>query len=107
MGKNNSKLVMDKSGKATKKTVLLKCIRRLNVFPLTEDPVPSFNWVFEKLPIALGIVTQPSRYKRAESNLLTDYKGLQHGDSGSCLVIHLYYKFILLITKYRRRLIYV
>ena len=52
-----------------------------------EDPVPTFNWVFENQPIASKILTQPSRYKRAESKLLSDEKGLQQGDPGSCLVI--------------------
>ena len=50
----------------------------------------TFNGVFENQPIVLGILTQPSRYKRADSNLLADKKGLQQGDPGSCLVIHLH-----------------
>ena len=37
-----------------------------------------------------GILTQLSRYKRAESN----ENGPQQGNSGSCLVMHLYYRFI-------------
>ena len=38
--------------------------------------------------IAPGILTQPRRYKRAESNLLADEKGSQQGDPGSssCIV---------------------
>ena len=52
--------------------------------------MPTFNRVFEKQPIASGILTQLSRYKRAESNLLSDEKGPHQGDPGSCLVIHLY-----------------
>ena len=38
------------------------------------DPVPTFNWVFEYPPIKSKILTQPSRCKRAESNLLVDEK---------------------------------
>ena len=38
------------------------------------DPVSTFNLVFEYEPIAPEILTQPSRYKRAESNLLADEK---------------------------------
>ena len=45
---------------------------------------------FENQPIASGILTQPKRYKRAESKLLADKKGPQQKDPGSCLVIHLY-----------------
>ena len=40
-----------------------------------EEPVPTFNWGFENQPIAAGITTQPSCYKRAECNLLADEKG--------------------------------
>ena len=40
-------------------------------------------------PLASGILTQPSRYIGAESNLLADEKGPKQGDAGSCLVIHL------------------
>ena len=43
-----------------------------------------FNWVFQIQPIALGIIPQPSRYKKVESNLLADEKVLQQGDPGSC-----------------------
>ena len=42
------------------------------------DPVPTFNWVFKNQPIASGILTQLSRYKRADSNLLADEKGPRH-----------------------------
>ena len=44
--------------------------------PQGGDPVQTFNWVFEYQPIALEILTQPSRYKRAEINLIADKKGL-------------------------------
>ena len=40
--------------------------------------VPTFHWFFEYQPIASVILTQPSRYKRAESNLQADEKGPQH-----------------------------
>ena len=40
------------------------------------DPVPTFNGVFEYNPIALEILTQQSRFKRAEINLIADKKGL-------------------------------
>ena len=59
-----------------------------------DDPVPTFNLVFENQPIESGILTQQSRYKRAESKLLADEKGPQQGDPGSCLVIHLSYRCI-------------
>ena len=39
------------------------------------DPFPTINWFFEYKPIVSGILTQPSRYKGAESNLLEDEKG--------------------------------
>ena len=39
-------------------------------------PVPTLNWVFENEGKASGILTHPSNYKRAESNLLADKKGL-------------------------------
>ena len=50
--------------------------------------MPTFNWVFKNQPIASRILTQPSRYKRAKSNLLADEKGPEQRDPGSCLVIH-------------------
>ncbi len=56
----------------------------------SQGPCADFHWVLEKQPIASGILTHPSRYKRAENNLLADIKGPQQGDAGSCLVIHLY-----------------
>ena len=52
--------------------------------------MPTFIWVFENQRKATGILTQQSRYKRAEINLLADEKGLQQGDQGSCLVNQLY-----------------
>ena len=67
---------------------------KITVCPLFEDLVLTFNWVFENQQIASGILTQPSRYKRAECNLLVDGKGPQQVDPGSCLVIHLYYRFV-------------
>ena len=39
--------------------------------------MPTFKWVFEYQSTASGILTQPSRYKRTESNLLADEKGPQ------------------------------
>ena len=65
----------------------------MTVCPRGGDPLPTFNWIFEYQPIASEILTQPSRYKRAESNLLADEKGPWKRGAG-CLVIHLYYKFI-------------
>ncbi len=53
--------------------------------------MPTFNWVFENQPKESGILTQPSRYKRAEINLLSDGKGSQQGDPSSCLIcIYIY-----------------
>ena len=43
--------------------------------------------------IVVNINTAKS-YKKAKSNLLAGEKGHQHRDRGSCLVIHLYYRFI-------------
>ena len=51
--------------------------QNLKLCPHAEDPMPPFNWVFENLPIASGILTQPSSYKVEESNLLADEKGPQ------------------------------
>ena len=45
----------------------------------------TFALAFENQSIASGILTQPSRYKRAESNLLSDEKGPQQGDPSSWL----------------------
>ena len=53
------------------------------------DPVPIFNWVFEYQLIELVIF---NHYKRAESNLLADEKGLQHCTKVVVWVIHLYLK---------------
>ena len=61
-----------------------------NCIPNHKEPMLTSTWVFENQLIASGILTQPSRYKRAESNLLTDEKGPQPGDPGSYLVNHLY-----------------
>ena len=55
------------------------------------DPVPTFNWAFANRQLASEILTQPCRYKRAESNLIADEKGHHQRDLGSCLVIHLYF----------------
>ena len=62
----------------------------------------TFNWVFENQPIVSRILTQPSRHKSADFNLLADEKGLQQGDPGSCLVIHLIYRFIAGLNKYKK-----
>ena len=59
------------------------------------DPVATFNWVFENQPMASEILTQLSRYKRAEINFIADEKSPYHGDPGSYLVMHLYCKFII------------
>ena len=45
---------------------------------LSGYPVPTFNWFLEYQTITSEILTQPSRYKRAESNLQADEKGPQH-----------------------------
>ena len=43
---------------------------------LTElGPYAEFQFGFEYQPIASEVLTKPSRYKRAESNLLLDEKG--------------------------------
>ena len=57
--------------------------------------MPTFKWVCDQL-IASETLTQLSRCKRAESNLLADQKCPQRGDPGSCLMIHLYYRFIVI-----------
>ena len=55
--------------------------------------MPTFNRVFENQPIPSGILTQPSRYKRAENKLLADEKGPQQGDSvGLVAWIYIYTK---------------
>ena len=54
------------------------------------DIVSTFNYVFEYQPIASEILTQPSRYKRAESNLLADEKGPQDRGQVAAFVKHLY-----------------
>ena len=45
----------------------------------------TFNRIFENQPNASRILTQPSHYKGAESNLLEDEKGLQQEGPGGCL----------------------
>ena len=50
-----------------------------NLCPHPKDLVQTFNWVFEDQPMASGILTQLSRYKRAESNLLADEKSPDRG----------------------------
>ena len=61
----------------------------LKYIPVPEDPVPTFNWVCDQL-IASEILTQLSRYKRAESNLLSDKKGPHNLGQVVVWVIHLY-----------------
>ena len=56
-----------------------------NFCPHPVDPVPTFNQ-----PIASGISTQPSGYKRAERNLQVYLKGPQHGIQVVDWVIHLH-----------------
>ena len=59
--------------------------------------MPTFDCVYENQPIAFRILTQPSGYNRAESNLLADEKGSQQGDPCSYVVVWLYiyiYRFI-------------
>ncbi len=60
----------------------------------------TFNWFFESKPIASRILTQSSRYKRVESSFLADKKGPKQGDTGSCLDINLYNRFIIVPTLY-------
>ena len=48
-------------------------------------------YAFENQPIALGILTQPTRYKRAESNSLADKKGPQQE---TVVLKHFYQSFI-------------
>ena len=58
------------------------------------DPVSTFNFLFKKQQIPSGILTQPSRYKRAETNLLADEKGSQQRDPGSFLLYIYIYRFM-------------
>ena len=51
---------------------------------------PCVDWIFEYQPKALEILTQLSRYKRAESNLLLDKKDPQHWIQLSGLYIYSY-----------------
>ena len=57
---------------------------------LPKEPVSTYTWIFENKPKALRILTQPSGYKRAESNWLADEKGPKQGDPGSRLNIYIY-----------------
>ena len=41
---------------------------------LPKDPVSTFKCVFKDQQMASGMLSQPSRYKNAESNLLADEK---------------------------------
>ena len=50
----------------------------------------TFNWVFEYQPIASQILTQPSRYKRAESNLFSYEKDLQHLNQVDIWILYTY-----------------
>ena len=50
----------------------------------------TFNLFFENQPIASVILSQPSRYKRAERNLLADEKGSHQGDPGGYISIFRY-----------------
>ena len=52
--------------------------------------VPTFNWFFEYQPIASEMLTQPSRYKWAERNLIADEKGPLHWIQIVFWIIHLY-----------------
>ena len=65
------------------------------------EPEPTFNWVFEYQPIAWNILTQTSRYKIAERNLLADEKGPQNWIQAVIWIICLYlYIYSLGIAKY-------
>ena len=63
-------------------------------YPCGGDPVPTFNWVFEYQPIVLEILTQPRRYKRAESNFLEHPKRVSttwtSQLSGFYIILYLY-----------------
>ena len=63
----------------------------MTVCPHSVDPVPTFNQVFGYQPVVSVILSQPSRYKIAESNLLADEKGPQHWIQVFVWVIHLYF----------------
>ncbi len=62
----------------------------MTVWPNPVDAMPTSNWFFECQPMALEILTQQSRCKKAESNLLSDEKGLQHWFQVVVWIIHLY-----------------
>ena len=52
----------------------------ITVCPFPKNSVLPFNWAFENQPIASGILIQPSRYKRVESNLLADKRVSNRGN---------------------------
>ena len=54
------------------------------------ESVPAFNWVFAYQSITSKMLTQSSRYKRAESSLLADEKDPQQWVLVVVWVIHLY-----------------
>ena len=58
------------------------------LYPLGLDPGPTFNWAIEIQPIALEILTQPSRFKTPERDLLADKKGPNHLGQVVFWVIH-------------------
>ena len=62
----------------------------MTVCPHPVDLVPTFNWVFGYQPVVSVILSQPSRYKKEESNLLADEKGSQHWIQVFVWVIYLY-----------------
>ena len=47
---------------------------KITVCPHPVNTVSTSNWVYEYQPIASQTLTQLSRYKRAESNMLADKK---------------------------------
>ena len=47
--------------------------------------LPTFNRVFEYRPIALEMLTQPNRFKKAERNLLADEKCPRQLEQHICL----------------------
>ena len=46
-----------------------------------------------------SVFNKAKSLQKSRSNLLSDEKGPYQGDPNGCLVIHLYYKFIVLITE--------
>ena len=62
--------------------------------------MPTFNWVFENQPIALGILTQLSRYKKRRKQLASRRKRSTTLDPGSFLDYRsLFYHGILAVDK--------